>query len=448
MAVVGAFAVAAATVPLSGAIGQAPAPEYPIEEIHAPTPVPDRTVLTPTEDLSTSQAVSWRTDETVNTAQAQIALATDNSGFKADSETIIAETGEPMVADLGYPTLNHTVTFGDLTPDTKYLYRVGDGANWTEWYEFETATGGTDPFSFVYFGDAQNDVQEHWSRVIRRAFSDRPEADLIVSAGDLINQHDDDDEWGEWFGAGGWINGMVNQIPTPGNHEYSGQAGLSPQWNEQFNLPDNGPQGDTPIHEALGGTVYYTDYQGVRFISLNSNLNAVPSGQSQASLDMQAEWLDGVLEENPHKWSVVTFHHPIWSAAPGRNNPQVRDTWLPVLEEHDVDLVLQGHDHNYTRGNIAEGTAVRDGHGTVYVVSVSGPKMYDLSDEVWTGNGGELKSTRTQTQMYQLIDVTKDEITYEARTATGEYHDGFTIRERDNGRKLVIEDPQNRRNDR
>ena len=33
---------------------------------------------------------------------------------------------------------------------------------------------GPEPFSFIYFGDAQNDVKAHWSRVIRQAYRRRP----------------------------------------------------------------------------------------------------------------------------------------------------------------------------------------------------------------------------------------------------------------------------------
>ncbi|MFM8215573.1 MAG: fibronectin type III domain-containing protein, partial [Pirellula sp.] len=46
-----------------------------------------------------------------------------------------------------------------LQPATKYAYRVGDGVNWSEWFQFRTASTQPEPFSFVYFGDAQNDLR-------------------------------------------------------------------------------------------------------------------------------------------------------------------------------------------------------------------------------------------------------------------------------------------------
>ena len=48
--------------------------------------------------------------------------------------------------------------------------------NWSEWVHARTASDKPEPFSFIYFGDAQNDVKSLWSRVIRGAYSDAPKA--------------------------------------------------------------------------------------------------------------------------------------------------------------------------------------------------------------------------------------------------------------------------------
>jgi Calcineurin-like phosphoesterase len=95
-----------------------------------------------------------------------------------------------------------------------------------------------------------------------------------------------------------------------GNHEYSGVS-LSSFWAPQFPYPDNGPAwGDEP---ALDSTAYYVDYQGVRFIGLNTNVQSIPQYR-----DEQTKWLEGLLKDNPNKWTVVTFHHPVYSTAEGR----------------------------------------------------------------------------------------------------------------------------------
>lgn len=440
----GVIAAVALTLTGTGAITatgvNAPtATPYPAEEKHAPSPDPDRVVLTPTETPATSQSVSWRTDASVTTAQAQIAPMGAGPSFKDAAVTVEATSHEPMQADLGYPVTFHTVTFEDLAPDSAYLYRVGDGENWTEWYEFTTASDSDEPFSFIYYGDAQNDIEEHVSRVFRRAYADKPEADIFLHAGDLVNVSTRDKEWGEWFTAAGYTNGMINSIATPGNHEYrSGE--LAPYWDKQFNFPANGPE----AMEETGhqGTVFHTDYQGVRFVSLNTNVQG-----NEELMEAQAEYLDRALAENPGNWSVVTFHHPVFATTGTRDNQGVRKHIGPILEKHNVDLVLQGHDHSYARGNLVNDNIGRSGmhKGSVYVVSVSGPKMYQLNDGWnWTENGAQWYATTEMEQLYQLIDVTPSTISYQARTADGAFHDGFVIEKKGNsGKKHVYSVDEN-----
>lgn len=165
-------------------------------------------------------------------------------------------------------------------------------------------------------------------------------------------------------------------------------------------------------------------------------------------MEEQAQFLDQALEENPGNWSVVTFHHPVFSTTGTRNNQNVRDIWNPILQEHNVDLVLQGHDHSYARGHMRNESQGRSEihNGSVYVVSVSGPKMYALNDgRNWTDNGADWYSATQYEQLYQLIDVTPDTIRYEARTADGDFHDGFVIEKRGNRKHVYTVDEDGKR---
>ncbi|MFD0742341.1 metallophosphoesterase [Phytohabitans flavus] len=344
----------------------------------------------------------------------------------------------PVNTSLGYASTYHSVEFTNLTPNTRYTYRVGDGTNWSEWIDFTTAASDFQPFSFLYYGDAQNYIDTAVPRVFRQAFADRPQAKAIVNAGDLIDSANSEEQWGQWFQAGSFIDGQINNISVTGNHEYSGSS-LSSFWAPQFPYPANGPAwGSNP---AVDRTAYFVDYQGVRFIGLNSNVQSIPD-----MMAAQTAWLENALKTNPNKWTVVTFHHPVYSTASGRNNPIVRAQWGPLFEKYGVDLVLQGHDHTYGRGSTAasrKSVTVHD--STVYAVSVSGGKMYDVSDANWVGNGADVMSKSEDTQLYQLIDVTEDTIRYEARYANGQHHDGVLIRKNNEGERTVneIRTPQN-----
>jgi hypothetical protein len=67
---------------------------------------------------------------------------------------------------------------------------------------------------------------------------------VIVNAGDLIDSANSEEQWGQWYDAGGFIDGQINNISVTGNHEYSGVS-LSSFWAPQFPYPDNGRHGAT-----------------------------------------------------------------------------------------------------------------------------------------------------------------------------------------------------------
>lgn len=372
------------------------------------SPYPDRIVLTWAGDPAHSQAVTWRTDRSVKQAVAQIGIAQDNGNeIKAEEKEAMTT---PLHSDLGGEVNYHSVNFEDLTPATTYAYRVGDGKHWTEWFHFKTAAQEAVPFSFIYFGDAQRDIKKNWSRIFRQAFRQAADAAFTLHAGDLINRAENDEQWGEWFNAPGWVNAVIPVIATPGNHEYSSEQGtrrLSSFWQPQFTFPQNGPEG---VKESC----YYIDYQGVRIISLNSN----------EKQEEQKQWLEKVLSRNPQRWTIVTFHHPIFSPAILRDNKALRNLWKPLFDAYNVDLVLTGHDHTYARTH-AEGTA--------YVVSVSGSKFYKLNKQAW------MHRSAVETQLYQVIRIDADVLTLETYTATGRLFDKFELNKQESGKNLLQE---------
>lgn len=384
---------------------------------------PDRIILIPTTQPAHSQTVNWRTNTGLLKPEAEIALAQSGPGFVWQSSRVAA-TSQSIQTENGL-ALQHSVTFSDLKADTQYVYRVKGAGTWSEWLQFRTATAGFAPFSFIYFGDAQNHNKSQVSRVMREALLTRPRAKLMLHAGDLVSSREGnhDNEWGEWFDALGWAGAMLNQFITPGNHEYvedeQEQHHLVPQFAAQFNGLRNGP---APLQE----TVYYTDYQGVRFISLNS----MAALQDEAMAKLQAQWLKQVLGNNPARWTVVTYHHPMFSVSQGRDNPLLRQHWQPVLDQFSVDLVLQGHDHTY--GRVSQQASNGQLSGAVYIVSVAGPKMYLSSDT----SRQHMQRLAEDTQLFQLIDITENELKYQALTVTGELYDGFVIQKQGKQRTL------------
>lgn len=409
-----------------GALAVAPAVTLP-SSVWAQT-VPERVLLSPAADPATSQHLTWRTPTLDEEARLEIIPV---RGAASTSLVPAEHTGQ--AADHEY----YRVTLTDLAPDTEYRYRIvpGEGTS-GRWQTFTTADTDAVPYDFLYFGDIQNDITAGAAPVVRAALAAEPDAELAVHAGDLIDHANDDSQWGEWYDAfGSETTGGINHVAAPGNHEYASNT-LSGHWAPQFPGAGNGPAEGVDLNE----TVYHTDYQGVRFISLNSNYRDADVSDVDAWLQLQTDWLVDTLEDNPHEWTVVTFHHPLFSNSPGRDNEPLRRAWLDTLEGYDVDLVLQGHDHSYSRGNLVDNRTEDPGAhtGPVYVVAVTGPKMYDASDQNWTDNGAEARVQVTNTQTFQTVSVDGSTLEYVSTTTDGGVVDAFSIT-KDQGGKLVTD---------
>lgn len=464
-------AIALSCLPLAPALA-APAVDSPADAR------PERVVLTPAQDPSTSQAFTWRTGGDVAEGQVHIRAVGTTSWRVEDARA------NEVLQSAGIATRTHSVTVDGLTAATEYEYYVGTEGFTSDTYRFTTAAAPGEDFTFIYFGDAQNELTDKWTPVVKAAYDYYPDAIGTVNAGDLVNRSGNDSEWTEWFGAMDGYSQTTNVIAAPGNHEYSGDAFLR-NWKSNFEYPVNGPAWDgtsgatqAQVQEAayrrhmqvaLEETAYFTDYQGVRFISLNATINSsliTPASlppcligcpnPAELWLDMQAEWLDDVLTDNPNKWSAVVFHQPVFSTAEGRDEVEIRDAWLPVFQRNDIDLVLMGHDHTYARGYVNADATATPGvtTGPVYAVAVSGPKYYEqqpVDDNVWTQNGATQVVRAGHTSTFQGIRVTDDQLFYEAIVAAkwddqsttdvpiGGVLDSFTITKYDNGTKYVTE---------
>lgn len=428
--IVVAFAAVLALIGGSSHVAAAAGAAVPHPVQVEPTLIPDRIVLNPTDMPFNSQTVTWRTN--LEASESQIQYAHEDS-----NHTGSITSRRRFRTSFQREALHHSVTLIGLEPATQYTYRVGsDTTGWSDWYEFTTASKIPSPFSFLYFGDAQNGLDDVWPQVAQASYSQFPDAALSLHAGDMINNSDRDEEWAQWFAAQGDVIRTRNVLTTIGNHEYKGDGTLE-QYRAHFAYPGNGLF-------YRDSELWFTDYQDVRFISLNANV--------LVGID-QVLWLRHVLENNPNTWTVVTFHQPVFSGSTGRDNFNIRLTWQPILEEFNVDLVLQGHDHVYARGHMGHHENVDGTHGgPVYVVAVAGSKSYDLAldgDNVWTHNGAVRQVAAEQMSTYQHIEVDRNRLTYRSIVGRvgedpqpggltlGDTLDGFTITKAGRGQKIV-----------
>ncbi len=413
------------------------------------TAVPDRIILNPTTDAATSQTITWRTNEATADGEVQVAPASDPDDVRTvEADDSVAERlpRSRLVAR------HHSATVTDLEPSTTYTYRVGHDDDFSDWTTFTTAPTATDvtPWTFLYFGDAQWGLDAGWTSVVDQAFTQHPDAALALTAGDQVNDGNDDHQWEQWFDAVAPWASTRSFLTVAGNHELYGDEEML-RYRSQVQYPRNGPEGQDDL-------TYRVDVGDVRFITLDGNITDGLSDPTDNGLGaVQAAWLEEQLADNPRTWTVVTIHQPMFSASKLRDNLAQRTAFMPLLEEYGVDLVLQGHDHAYARGHLAENDVPGGYAGPTYVVANAGDKYYDLDPanrNNWTINAAVRDAAADKISTYQSVRVERDRLVYTSYVGTvgapgtgtgpsptglssGDVLDSVTVTKDEAGRPLV-----------
>ncbi|MDQ4059288.1 MAG: metallophosphoesterase, partial [Actinomycetota bacterium] len=68
---------------------------------------------------------------------------------------------------------------------------------------------------------------------------------------------------------------------------------------------------------------------------------------NQPEDEEQLAWLEDALASSKAAWKIAVFHQPVFSCAKHDGTPDIVEEWVPIFEDNEVDLVLNGHDHTY-----------------------------------------------------------------------------------------------------
>jgi len=261
---------------------------------------------------------------------------------------------------------DHEVTITGLLPSTTYHYAIGsssaDLAGDDAGHHFRTfpAPGSDAPLRIWAIGDAGTTYQSQLDvRDAYTAFAGPNKADVWLMLGDNSYWQGRAFEYRE-----GIFKVYQEQLrdtplfPAPGNHDYySGANGTS----------NNGPFFSTFVCPKLGqgGGVasnkenYYSfDHGRVHFICLDSY------GVTRAVGGAMYNWLvnDLAYADTHSDWVIAYWHHPPYTKGThdsdqpaGDEMTDMRANFLPLLEQHGVDLVLSGHSHVYERSYLTDG---------------------------------------------------------------------------------------------
>ena len=240
----------------------------------------------------------------------------------------------------------HEIVVTGLEACTEYSYVVGDGFN-ESCGTFKTALeqGDETVFTFAYLADTQvsnADNAEALGATLAKVNEMNP--DFVYLAGDITDRATNEAQW-EWlfnntgaFPTGGqdmFANSLI--AVTQGNHDNN-------EMYQHINAP-----------EEAGKIVYSFDYGTMKFISLN--LEAAKS-DANARAQQEAYLREAVADAKANsQWTVVGFHKSLYTGASHIVDSDIiaaRKFWAPIFAELDIDMVLQGHDHVYSRGFVTE----------------------------------------------------------------------------------------------
>lgn len=100
---------------------------------------------------------------------------------------------------------------------------------------------------------------------------------------------------------------------------------------------------------ASGTEAYYSfDFGNIHFIILDSH-------ESDRSVNgAMHQWCEDDLQSTMAKWIIGVWHHPAYSRGSHDSDvdiqlKEMRENFLPLLEDYGVDLILSGHSHSYER---------------------------------------------------------------------------------------------------
>ena len=236
--------------------------------------------------------------------------------------------------------------------------------------ESDTHKTGTPDFNFVVAGDFS--CNKEAKKTVNNMATKKPE--IILTVGDHSYRKSADC----WFDTVSPLDTEGKLKIAFGEHDIDDNLTKYKTYLRHFNLTD---------------PYYSFDYQNVHFLAMATAKNMViPYMNNSAQYDFVKNDLKSAHENKNINWIVVLSYRPLYSSISIHSGKaELQDLYHPLFDKYGVDLVLQGHNHNYQRTyplgyNIADSHSpiILDKKTSIYKSELNGPIF------VTVGTAGEI----------------------------------------------------------
>ena len=364
---------------------------------------------------STSVKIVWTARELM-TGAVRVQAATAAAQIYPATSTLFTAAATGTSADF----YQYVADVDGLSASTAYNYTLRmDGVDLTNGSDqFTTAPApGTGAVRFVAFGDSGIGSPEQLALAGLMA-ADRFE--LMIHLGDIVYGSSATSGPATHTGYQNWFFDVYRDIlrgkpffPTIGNHDDALGSGRA--YRDVFVLPEDSATAAFPDHAER---FYSFDYGPVHFVSLDTETAFLDPARRQA----QVSWLESDLGATTRDWKVVFFHRPPFSTGFEHGSDlTIRSVFSPILERHGVQLVLNGHDHDYERTLPMQTSSDPSARPVTYIVSgAGGAALYAVS-------GGSFTAAARSAYHYLRAEATDCQLTVQPIGLDGAPFDTLTL---------------------
>ena len=308
-----------------------------------------------------------------------ITTADDTEFANAQSFQALETTASEITS--GYYVNRATVT--GLSPETDYLYMVGNDDGYSPAYSY-TTPAFSDTFRFTAIGDPQlgkpvdelDNQKTTFKKVLNKIKYHFPDSSFLISLGDQVNAYNDSEQYDAFLNQAALYS--LSLAPVKGNHDAGG-----PEYSEHFTVPNQSEIG-TCDDDRDG------DYWFVRGNALFMVLDVMDENK----WGDHEQFIADACAANPDvQWRLVFSHFSPYNSYEEymEKGQEMRPYFLKFAADCDIDVVMCEHNHCYMRSYFINGdgtyqnydSPASDPEGTIYLTlgSSSGSLYHRPSDQ-------------------------------------------------------------------